>query len=327
MDVAVGLGFIATAAGSPAVVVERLLMAAVGLTWLLASSAVELHWLHQGLLILALVWFPSGRPRGFVVDWLLAGLGVAVLLGLVSEVGVAWAFAAVAATSFFGRAIKAAQWYRAGAATAVSLALFANVHAGTFDPRDATSAYELVLILVAVGFYVVSRRTVSEREQFADQLIGNAPPAGLDGLGSILHDSLGDAQLQIYRWRPARGEYIDSSGRVLAERSAGRDVLFVDEGADHVAAVAHRAGTLDDPATARAVASTVRLTGENVRLREELDAQLVELEAARSRLLAATDRQRSAIAARLREEVVTPLQQAAEVLSKNRATDRRGPGD
>jgi signal transduction histidine kinase len=318
LDVVVGLAFVAAAAFAPAVVVNRLLMAAVGATWLLASSSLELHWLHKGLLVLALVSFPSGRPRG-VIDWLLAGLGVAVLLGLVSEVGVAWAFTAVAATSLLGQVIKPAQWYRAGAGAAVALALFAIAHPGTFDPRDKWSAYEFVLILVALAFYLVSWHLKVERERFADQLIGGAP-AGLDGLGSILRDVLGDTQVQIYRWRPAGGAYTDGNGRVLADRSADRDVLFVDDGSDHVAAVTHRPGTLDDPAIARAVAAAVRLTVENVRLREELDARLVELEAARARLLTAADRQRSATAARLREEVVTPLQLATDVLGERRAS-------
>jgi signal transduction histidine kinase len=129
-----------------------------------------------------------------------------------------------------------------------------------------------------------------------------------------------DTDLQSYRWRPPRGKYIDGQDRVLTEM-ADQDVLFVDDGTDHIAAVHHRIGTLDDPAVARAVASTVQLAGENVRLREELDVQLVELEAARTRLLVATDRQRASTAARLRDDVVIHLQQASDALNNARPTD------
>src|SRR4029077_2654256 len=109
------------------------------------------HSLHQGLLILALVAHPSGRPRG-PIDWLLASAGVAVLFGPVSAVGVALIFGAVAATSFFRRRPDPARWYRASAGAAVSFVVYADAGGGIFDPRDEVRLYELVLILVAIGF-------------------------------------------------------------------------------------------------------------------------------------------------------------------------------
>jgi signal transduction histidine kinase len=321
-DIAVGLAFLTASIGARAAApVERLLMAGVGATWLLASSSFELQSLHQGLLVLALVAHPSGRPRG-PIDWLLAGAGIAVLFGPGSAVGVALIFAAVAATSFLRRRREPGRWYRASAGAAVSLVVFADVGAGIFDPRDETRLYELVLILVAFGFVVVSRRLATLRAQFAEQLIGQGLPSGLDGLGSLIGESLGDSALQVYRWNIGRGAYVNPYGATLLEEAPGRAVLYVDDGGEHVAAVQHRAGLMDDPAIARAVGAAVRLTADNVRLREELDGQLIDLEAARTRLLAAADLQRSAIAARLREEVVVPLRRAAATLD-----ERHAPGN
>jgi hypothetical protein len=72
---------------------------------------------------------------------------------------------------------------------------------------------------------------------------------------------------------------------------------------------------LDDPPIAEAVASAVRLTVRNVRLQDELASRLVGLQAARTRLLDAVDDQRALTAARLRNDVLSPVARATTALA------------
>jgi hypothetical protein len=66
------------------------------------------------------------------------------------------------------------------------------------------------------------------------------------------------------------------------------------------AVVVHRSPTLDDPATAEAVAAAVRLALRHERLQHEQRQQFAELEASRARIVAATDRERERAAMQLR---------------------------
>lgn len=81
-----------------------------------------------------------------------------------------------------------------------------------------------------------------------------------------------------------------------------------------IAVVTHAAAALEDPLTAEAVREAVRLAILNEKLQDDLDDQVRELEAARGRLLVATDRQRAVIADRLRTDVVAPVQDAERML-------------
>ena len=77
-----------------------------------------------------------------------------------------------------------------------------------------------------------------------------------------------------------------------------------------------------DPDTLEPVASAVRLTVTNLRLREELAKRLVELEASRERILAAADLARGRFAEELRDDVEASLRVARSELSSLAVTDR-----
>ncbi len=81
-----------------------------------------------------------------------------------------------------------------------------------------------------------------------------------------------------------------------------------------------------DPPTAAAVQASLRLAFVNARLQEKARAQLEAREAARARLLAAVDRQRAGIAARLRTDVVAPIE-AARALVPSRPGAPEVPAD
>jgi hypothetical protein len=97
-------------------------------------------------------------------------------------------------------------------------------------------------------------------------------------------------------------------------------VLLVEEQGVPVAEVHHRSLALDDGDTAAAVTMAVRLAVANARLQDDERRRLDELEAARVRLLAAADLQRSQMAEQLQDDVYGRLATATSRLSAVRAS-------
>jgi signal transduction histidine kinase len=318
MDVAVGLAFVAAGVAASGPLRERALMAAVGPAWLAGSFLVGARSLHQAVLVVALVGFPAGRVRG-VTSWVLVGLAGLAALGLLSQLGVAVLFAGIAAVVLARwRADPAAAWYPTAAATAVAVVLawvwwIEHLRAGTFDATVILLGYELVLLLVAAGFPLAAAAVLRGRARLADPLLSERQVAGLDGLAVVLGDVLSDRDLRIYRWRELEAAYVDGRGQRVAG-SGDRRWLAVDGPSGPVAVVAHRSSALDDGPTAAAVAGAVRLTVTHLRLQEEQQERLRELEASRARLVAAADRQRARAAAELRQDVEAPLRVAQSEL-------------
>jgi len=326
MDIAVGLAFVAAGAAAGGPLPERILVAAVGPAWLAGSFLPAARLLHQAVLAVALTVFPAGRVRG-LAPWLLVGLAGLAGLQVLPQLGVAVLFAAVAAVALVRlRADPVAAWYPAAAAAAVAAVLAASWAAthqgdGRFDPTLALLGYELVLLLVAVGFPVGARAVMRARARLADQLLSDQRLAGLDGLAVVLGDVLGDRDLVVYRWNEGDGAYVDRRGQRVA-RGGDRRWLTVDDPDRPIAVVAHRSAALDDPPTAAAVSSAVRLAVTHLRLQEEQQNRLHELEAARSRIVAAADRERQRAAAALREDVDVPLRTAQSELRVVRSAVR-----
>ena len=259
---------------------ERVLVAAVGPAWLAGSFLLAARSLHQLVLAIALVVFPFGRVRG-PVSWLFVVFAGLAGLQLLPQLGVAALFAAVALVRL--RRDPAAAWYPAAAAAAIAAALAASwavthLPSGTFDPALVLLGYELVLLLVAVAFPLAVRAVTRARARLADRLLSDQRFAGLDGLAVVLGDALGDRDLQVYRWQDSDGAYVDGRGQRVVPSGDRRWLVIGDPGRP-VAAVAHRTSALDDPPTAAAVSSAVRLAVTHLRLQEEQQTRLEELEA------------------------------------------------
>ena len=331
MDVAVGLAFVAVGLLAPGPRRQRALFAAVGVAWLVASFAPDTSLLHQTLLVAALVAFPTGRPRG-LAGWVLVCLAVPVAPLLFSQLAIAVLFAAVAAwSSVSGRTDPVARWYPSAAAAAVAavLALWwsaERLSPSSFDDSLWLLVYEVVLLGVAIGFPIAANAVIVRRTRVVDQLLSGERLIGLEGVGAVLGDALGDPGLRVYRWRSAHAGYDDGRGQMVSTEGTGRRWLYVNDESRPVAAVAHLSAALDDPPTAAAVSIAVRLALVNVQLQHELDVQLGDLEAARLRVVAAADRQRTAMAARLSDEVVRPLERATNELRTIGSTNADADG-
>jgi signal transduction histidine kinase len=323
MDVAVGLAFVAAGVAARGPLPERALMAAVGPAWLAGSFLVGARSLHQAVLVVALVAFPAGRVHG-LRSWVLVGLAGLAALGLVPQLGVAALFAGIAAAVLARwRTGPAAAWYPVAAAAAIAAVLawvwwIAHRRTGTFDATVVLLSYELVLLLVACCFPLAAAAVLQKRARLADPLLSEGQLVGLDGLAVVLGDVLGDPDLRVYRWHDADAMFVDGRGQRVAG-DGDRRLLAVDGPEGLVAVVAHRSSALEDGPTAAAVAAAVRLAVTHLRLQEEQQERLRELEASRARLVAAADRQRARAAAELRQDVEAPLQVAQSELFAMRA--------
>jgi signal transduction histidine kinase len=324
LDVTVGGAFIAASLAAAGRWPMRALVAVVGAVWLLGSIIPAAAVAHQGALVLTLVAFPAGRPRA-ADGWVAVAVAVPVTLGLVPQPLVALLFAGVAIRSVLRRPLAWA--YPAGAAGGVALALSLawlarSVDPTGFDPAAAVVGYDLVLLLAAMGF-PFAMRLVDDRSNLRQRLLRPDALRGLDGLGSILADALHDPAIQVCRWDAALKRFVDGEGEPVSPDRALR-LITIRDGSAIVGAVAHRSRALDDERTASAVADALRPALVKLEGQHELAFQLAELEAARARLLVTVDRERAAVAARLRDAVISSVGEAAASLRELRAEPSNG---
>jgi signal transduction histidine kinase len=318
LDIAVGVVFALAALVSSATPVERLLMWSVGLAWLAGSIVPGAGAVHQGLLVIALLGYPSGRIRG-LPGWILAGLAAAAAFGALAQVGVAALFGATAAYAVVRRpAGRAARRYPVAAAAAVALVLLgewaaARLFTAGFDPDVAVVFYDLALVAVGVFFPLAIRADAVGRIRLEDRLLGQEA-AGLDGLSAALAHSLADPSVAIVAW-DAGAPAADGEQRWLP---------IDDDQGRPAAIVRHSSDSLIDPRAASSVATAVRLVLTRVRLQQEQDDLLRLQERSQARLVAAADRQREQIAAELNERVDDRLQRAGSALASVRSDPRNG---
>jgi signal transduction histidine kinase len=311
LDAAVGLAFVAAAAasgGGP--FAQRGWMVAVGLAWPLGVLPAARS-LHSALLLVALAAFPTGRLRR---PWQFAVALVAILVGLQlfdqRATAASFAFCALgSALAWWKRRVSTpyAALSAVGISGVLSTAWFlAQYRPEQFRPSDALLAYEIVLVLIAVGYAIAVRADARRRTALEDRLVADAGPTGVTGLEAVLRDVLHDPQLRIL---PP-----DSRPEV-----AGIRILTVSDGSNPVAQVVHITSSLGDPATAAAVSAAIRLTLTQEHRQMELAQRVADLEAARVRIVASADRQREHAAIKLRNDLGV-LDRAGADLTRLRGT-------
>jgi signal transduction histidine kinase len=321
LDVIVGLVFVVAAWWALGPATERWLMAGVGLAWLAGSSVPMAGSLHQTVLLIALVAFPNGRLRRWPAR-AVAVLALPVAVGVVTQAGVVALFAAGGLCVVLDRRrITIGRTYPALACGAVAAALGSAWAVGQVlpevaDPTSSLVGYELVLVSVGAAFPFASRAVVRSHVPLADEALRAGELSGLDGLTAVLRGTLRDAQLAIRLSTEPAGQYVDNAGQPLSEPQPPQRWFPVVVSGEPVAVVESRSNALDDPPTAERVASAVRLVMRNIQLQAEQRAQLIELEASRLRLIAATDRVRERVAVDLTEGVERPLVSALSSINQ-----------
>lgn len=307
VDIAVGLALVASAGMARGPKVERLLIASVGVLWLVGSVLPAARLTHQAALVAALVAFPSGRPKG-TASWLLIALGIPIAFGVVPQAGAAAVFAAVGAATPWGSITGR---FPRVAAVGVAFVLFGSWwlsrnFSSEVDPVTALIVYEIALLLIATGFPLAAASVVASREKLADRLLGGEVQAGLAGLEGVMQEVLRDPSVRI----------LAGSGSGGNEGSPG--LLEVIDNETMVARVGYSTRALDDPAVAAAVSAAVSMAARRERLEADQLEQLFQLEEARARLLAAADRQREIMARQLLDDVVAPLRSAISMIESRR---------
>jgi signal transduction histidine kinase len=163
------------------------------------------------------------------------------------------------------------------------------------EPLDDLIFLAQIAIPIAVLFVILQSRVA--RGGVADLVVelGQTPtPARLR---DALANALGDPSLQVAYWSHSQGRFVDAAGQpvVLPEDGRGQAVTMLERGGVREAAIIHDAILLEEPGLIASVASALRLAVENDRLTSEVEAQLQEVRASRTRIVEAGDRERRTI--------------------------------
>jgi signal transduction histidine kinase len=121
--------------------------------------------------------------------------------------------------------------------------------------------------------------------------LGESPAGGLRG---ALARTLRDPSLELAFWLPESGVYVDSEGRPveLPGESSGRAVTVLARQGEPLAALVHDPALANEREVVEAAGAAARLALENERLHAEARAQLEEVRASRTRIVAAADEAR-----------------------------------
>jgi len=300
-DVAVGLSVIVCALLMIARPAMRVLLAAVGVLWMLESLVPALVGVHRTALACCLLAFPSGRLDGRV-RWVLAVGALLLASGVVPQAGVAAFFVGLSIALL----LLADRELIAGAALAallVGLSMAFSWAARTldpasFDPRHYLLVYDGAVLATGVLLCSATRLRALRSRGFADQLLGADASGGLAGLADLLRITLRDPELEI--------------APVGADRSGRRHLTHVEvrDGDTVVAELRHRRGSIPDGRSRRSVLEAIRLAAAQSQRTSELELKGLELEAAGSRLAVATERRRTEVSGRLDDEVLSRIDEA-----------------
>ncbi len=133
------------------------------------------------------------------------------------------------------------------------------------------------------------------RRSEASDLVVELRTDGATSLRERLAKVLGDPTVDV-AYRLDDGRHVDAAGRPLElPQGPERAITLVTVRGDEVAALVHDPALLDEPALVEAVRATAGLVLENERLAAEVRAQLAEVRASRTRIVAATDAERRRI--------------------------------
>jgi signal transduction histidine kinase len=180
-------------------------------------------------------------------------------------------------------------------------------------------------IVFPIGFLVGILRTRMARSAVADLVVDLGTTQTPGRLRDALANALGDPSLEVGYWSGADGGYLDADGAHIElpgpEDARGMTLLARD--GKPLAAILHDPVLLDDPGLVAAVSSALRLAVENERLQAEVQSQLDEVRASRSRIIAAGDAERKRVERDLHDGAQQRL--VSLTLALRLARSRAGP--
>jgi signal transduction histidine kinase len=169
--------------------------------------------------------------------------------------------------------------------------------AGASSPNayDAFAFYAAAAVPVAVLAVLIQRRLAQGAVAGLVVALGGPGP-GADPKAALSR-ALGDPSLALGYWFAAESRYVDRDGKPveLPEAGGARRSTVVERDGQPVAVLIHDAALEHNAGLVDSVSAAAGLALENERLQAQLRARLVELQASRARLVAATDAERRRI--------------------------------
>lgn len=323
LDLTVGVALGLTGLLSPVATAQRLVVAATGGAWLLATSVPTVPTLHQGFLVLALAWFPDGAPRS-VPRAALGTLAVPVVLGLGGQLLAGGALAAAGVAALMGHGVLggAARWLPALTGLVLGgglmlVGVLALSAAAAPDPRAVLVAWQTGLLLTAAALLLASRSAARAPARLVRAVVaapGQGPArARVEAVQAVLAQALRDPDLRITVADPAGG-HLDAPAGAHVVQVAGAAVIAVESSS----------ALLRDAAVVRSLDEVLAQAARSFELAEARERHLDTLRGARRRLVLATDLERQRLAHRLETDVLPHLTDAAAALGRLPGPDQDG---
>jgi signal transduction histidine kinase len=155
-------------------------------------------------------------------------------------------------------------------------------------------AVTCVLVLWPVGLVAGLARTHLDRSAVADLVVEFDGPLPLGRMRGALARALHDPSVQVAYWLPERAAFVDESGVPVEPPSeeGGRAVTMLERDGEPIAALSHDPILADQPGLVSGVAAAAGLAIENERLHAQARAHLIEINASRARIVAASGAER-----------------------------------
>jgi signal transduction histidine kinase len=148
-----------------------------------------------------------------------------------------------------------------------------------------------VLLALGVGWGLYRERRARDAVANLVVELGQAPRPG--GLRDALADALNDPMLALAYRRTGSGEYIDAAGlAATATAGPGQMVTPLLREGRPIGVLIHDARLGDQPGLVEEIVAAARLALQNEQLQAEVRAQLADLRASRTRIVAASDAER-----------------------------------
>jgi signal transduction histidine kinase len=306
-----------------------LLLVACGIVWFAGTLSGTLVFLHRGPLVHLLLAYPRARPRPRLVTWVvgsayldgaiwpLAGNATVTIVLAAAVIATAWTrHRAATGLERRARAAALAAASLVGGVLAIAAAVRLTGNAST--DRGALLLYDTAIAVIAAGLAADLRFGRWTRAAFHALV---ADLGRLDQPGALrerLSRALGDPTLVIGYPAPGGSGYVDEIGHPIALPASGNGCSLTrldEEDGRQLAVLAHDDAIADDRMLLDAAASAVRLQANNARLRAEVRARVLDVEASRRRLVETALEQRRVLEAELRTGAERRLTAVAQRLA------------
>lgn len=173
------------------------------------------------------------------------------------------------------------------------IALILAVFYLNFTPWNYLQRPEWILLMLIPLTFLLGLLRVGARRSRVGDLVVELGAAPSERFQEAVARTLGDPSVEVGFWSGELGRYVSSSGATVVPAQGGaRVATYLKRGGAPLAVIVHDAALLEDPKLIESVSAAARLAVENERLQAEVRAQLVEVRASRSRIVAASDAER-----------------------------------